>query len=322
MKKILITFFILLAVAALICVFSAIAFLIKWNQCAETASAPVIVETVFPDTEKTIAQKIPCEFLVETSWSLMPVSAEMTPPAGAQEGKDPEIIPGKWHWGTRMWKIILWIQPYRSGTIGETPVKLLFEGGPDGKYLLETKIPSFDVKIISSQQEELFLSDKVPVPGKNPGNWFWFLFGGVVFAALLLWLIFRKRTAQPKPGIPVWKQALDSIAALKADFRDKKTSSEQAVIRLTDIVRAFLEQQFSLRAERQTTHEFLESLRNNSSVLDLEQRRFLQEFLSAADMIKFAKLPAEESLFEQAASRAEALIRNTTQPSEEKESHK
>ena len=91
------------------------------------------------------------------------------------------------------------------------------------------------------------------------------------------------------------------------------------MICLTDIVRNFLEKQFSLRAERQTTSEFLFTLQNDNSPLDVEQRRFLREFLSAADMIKFARLPADDVLFNDAAMRAESLIRNTAGAADQKE---
>ena len=91
------------------------------------------------------------------------------------------------------------------------------------------------------------------------------------------------------------------------------------MIGLTDVVRSFLEKQFSLRAEHQTTPEFLESLRSGESPLASEQRRFLKDVLSSADMVKFARLPADKSLFETAAGKAESLIRNAAEEQTGKE---
>lgn len=320
MKKFLTTFFILLAVAALGCAVFFTFFFLKWNECSQTASTPEIIQTEFSEKEKKIAQQIPFKITAESSWNLIPVSAEIVQHTGVQEGKPSVILPGKWKWGTRQWEITLWIQPYHLGKIKETEALITFEGGPDGKYTLKTKIPAFQV--ISSggnETQTLWTADEAAVPEKFPGIAFWIITAVIILAAIILWIFLRKAPGTAAAETPAWQQALDSIAELKESMQLKKISPEQAIGKLTDIVRAFLEKQFSLRAERQTTPEFLESLKKDSSALDLEQRRFLKEFLSSADMIKFARLPAEESLFEQTSQRAEALIKHAIPTTDGKE---
>ena len=148
----------------------------------------------------------------------------------------------------------------------------------------------------------------------------WYLAGaGILILLIILGLIFRNVRRNAVQEEPVWISALNHLSDLRKSVGEKKMSYEIAVIKLTDIVRHFLEKQFSLRAEHQTTPEFLESLRRDNGPLDVEQRRFLREFLSSADMIKFARLSADATLFEKAAERAESLIRSTNQEFQIKE---
>ncbi len=57
---------------------------------------------------------------------------------------------------------------------------------------------------------------------------------------------------------------------------------------VSDAVRLYLEERFGLRAPERTTDEFLNDLSRNPALTDL-QKASLKEFLSACDMVKFAK---------------------------------
>lgn len=321
MKKLFTILFITLGILALAVMIGTVAFLMEWSRCAETKSVPEITETVF-QTKKhiEIGEKIPCTFHVRTSWSLMPAEASFTPPEGTQEGDSAEIVPEEWHWGTRDWTITVWIQPFRDGEIPETPVRILCEGGPDGKIEITGKIPGFTVHPAAfDPQKDLEIASEVVPAKEEPFHWIWYLITGLILLAIAAWLIFRWKQSQKTPPEPFWVTALNKITNLQNLHTANGITPEAAVICLTDIVRNFLEKQFSLRAERQTTSEFLFTLQNDNSPLDVEQRRFLREFLSAADMIKFARLPADDVLFNDAAMRAESLIRNTAGAADQKE---
>lgn len=83
-----------------------------------------------------------------------------------------------------------------------------------------------------------------------------------------------------------------------------------------------MERRFHLRAERQTTAEFLGDLERGGGSISESQRDFLKEFLSAADMVKFARLPADRALFENAAEKAERLVTETIPAEENKKEQK
>jgi hypothetical protein len=76
-------------------------------------------------------------------------------------------------------------------------------------------------------------------------------------------------------------------------------------IKISDVLRSFIEQHFGIKAVRQTTIEFLMEASKNSH-FDLAQQERLRQFLLTCDSIKFARANAgvreNETLFEQAAA--------------------
>ena len=76
-------------------------------------------------------------------------------------------------------------------------------------------------------------------------------------------------------------------------------------IKISDVLRSFIEHHFGINAVRQTTNEFLIEASKNSH-FDLAQQERLRHFLLTCDSIKFAQAGAgvqeSEALFEQAAA--------------------
>ena len=112
--------------------------------------------------------------------------------------------------------------------------------------------------------------------------------------------------------LPPWVLALSLLHELRSALTNHKVKGQICISRLTDIVRDYLEQRFNIHAPSQTTHEFLKDLDKSDSPLELEHKQFLRDFLTAADMVKFAKLPADQTLLENAMNKAEQLVQSTT----------
>ena len=323
MKRFLQAIIIVLTLLVIVCIVGFSAFLIKWYQCTETKSVPELAGTQFQAENIGLGEKIPCTFTVKTSWSLMPVSANITATEGVQEGKESSVEPGKWMWGTRLWNVTVWVQPYRDGTYPEIPVRILCEGGPDGKAVVDAKIPGFTVSLKESDLsgnldiEESADSAQEEAPNRR---WIWYLCGAIVLIlCFLVWLfIYIKRRKKAEKEQP-WVMALNDISELRLQLQEQSITAENAVTKLTYIIRNYLEECFQLRAERQTTSEFQESLRRDVSPMNVEQRMFLREFMTSADMVKFARISTDGKMFEDAAERAESLIRTTSPTTDGKE---
>jgi hypothetical protein len=81
-------------------------------------------------------------------------------------------------------------------------------------------------------------------------------------------------------------------------------------IEVSDILRSFIEQQFGIKAVRQTTFEFLHEAAH-TAFFDIARQEKLRHFLGACDAIKFAhNAPGQsnnEALFEQVSAFVEEV---------------
>ncbi|MDH7501314.1 MAG: hypothetical protein QHJ82_01190 [Verrucomicrobiota bacterium] len=136
---------------------------------------------------------------------------------------------------------------------------------------------------------------KPPLPLDS--NWLWFgvLIAGALFAALAAFFWFRSRrraTQQPEVQIPPHIVARDRLRAALALI----TQPGPFCVEVSQIIRVYLEQQFKLHAPERTTEEFLAELQD-SSLLGLDQKRTLADFLMRCDLVKFARYePGEPEL--------------------------
>jgi hypothetical protein len=118
--------------------------------------------------------------------------------------------------------------------------------------------------------------------------------------AYFLWPNPKPKTVQPPLPRELARRRLKGVKS-----RIFSDSGYNVSIEVSDILRSFIEQQFGIRAVRQTTIEFLSEASQNSH-FDLAQQERLRQFLVACDAIKFARVavgPADsEVLFEQASA--------------------
>jgi hypothetical protein len=118
--------------------------------------------------------------------------------------------------------------------------------------------------------------------------------------AYFLWPNPKPKTVQPPLPRELARRRLKGVKS-----RIFSDSGYNVSIDVSDILRSFIEQQFGIRAVRQTTIEFLSEASQNSH-FDLAQQERLRQFLVACDAIKFARVavgPADsEVLFEQASA--------------------
>jgi hypothetical protein len=122
----------------------------------------------------------------------------------------------------------------------------------------------------------------------------------IALAAYFIW-------PNPKPRIVLpllpKESARNRLKALRPEIREQ--GGYDIIIKISDVLRSFIEQHFGIKAVRQTTIEFLTEA-SRSSHFDLAQQQRLRHFLLTCDSIKFAHAnagaPEIETLFEQAAA--------------------
>ncbi len=117
---------------------------------------------------------------------------------------------------------------------------------------------------------------------------------GVILVAILIWWLIKKRKQKPstpkpaKPNKPPYQLAMEQLRALKQENLWQKGEVKEYHDRLTDIVREFLENQYSISALEYTTDQIMDNLQYTN--ISTDQKGQLKEIFELADLAKFAKL--------------------------------
>ena len=129
---------------------------------------------------------------------------------------------------------------------------------------------------------------KPPVEIASGWEWLWWAVGALTLAgvAFVVWKLWSARRQKPLfvAEIPPHERARRKLEAA-LDFFDQP---KPFCILVSDAVRLYLEERFELRAPDRTTEEFLVDLKRTSA-LDSAQKELLEQFLSACDLVKFAR---------------------------------
>lgn len=165
----------------------------------------------------------------------------------------------------------------------------------DGQLLSfeSTPIPVKVTSLLPDGQPAEMRDIEEPLEAPIPLEW---KLGGLLAALALLgafvwWKWFRKASIAeepPAPPIPAGQAALARLDALNASELLEAGDCRAFHFELSDILREYIERRFSLRAQEQTTDEFLAGL-PDQRVFHSEQQLLLQDFLRRSDLVKFAK---------------------------------
>jgi len=129
-----------------------------------------------------------------------------------------------------------------------------------------------------------------PQPLDSSKNFWWTGLLIVAVAVLLLVLRARRMRASKVASIPVQTPeqiAQITMAQLLSENLPSQGLFKEFYVRLTGIVRVYIEGKTGLRAPEQTTEEFLQEMRL-IDIFPVERSASLAEFLEAADMVKYA----------------------------------
>ena len=134
-----------------------------------------------------------------------------------------------------------------------------------------------------------------------------------ILAAAAGYLVWRKtRRALPAP-MP-WELALSELAELDAEMKKRGFRAETGVCRLSDILRNYIARRFGLPAVTAADSGFLAAAA--IAQLDRRDREFLRDFFAAAQLVKFARVPADPAELERGVAAARELVGRTVPPPE------
>ncbi|MFV0337504.1 MAG: DUF4381 family protein, partial [Chthoniobacterales bacterium] len=134
---------------------------------------------------------------------------------------------------------------------------------------------------------------------------FWWIVIGAAACALLaffVWLLLRY-VRRPRV-LSTREQALVDLSLISSSGLEPY----QFAVKLSDLLRKYLDKAYKIRATTTTSMEFLGLIKNNPLFSD-DEKKSLTHFLKSSDLLKYARLEANEEEIEKLRTSAENLIR-------------
>jgi len=180
---------------------------------------------------------------------------------------------------------------------------------------LFVKMPPVDLKKGPVDIKKPF---SAPVTLKEIAPWLLgiILIGTIVF--LIIYAISRRNKKKPlfqrppKPKVPAHLIALQELDKLKGEELWQHEKVKDYYTRLTDIVRVYIEERFTIAAMEQTSFEILASFKAKESQVDTKSVGELKEILEVADLVKFAKFAPLPDENHKMLSNAYLFVKETT----------
>ncbi|MCA9542297.1 MAG: hypothetical protein KC620_25545, partial [Myxococcales bacterium] len=129
------------------------------------------------------------------------------------------------------------------------------------------------------------------------------------------WL--ESRRVEPGPPVdprPAHVIAFEALEKLIAEQLPAQGRVDEYYVRLSEIVRAYLDRRFGFNALEMTSDEIREWARQREEAFSAEARLGLDDFLGETDLVKFADFAPDESAIETVTRMARGLIGLTRAP--------
>jgi hypothetical protein len=189
------------------------------------------------------------------------------------------------------------LAPSRSGAQLVPPLLVEFvdrrdgrDPAPEGEDAYELLTAALEFEVAAALPEGAVLELRAPL-GRLGAL---VALAAAAYLGIRAWAIWRSRSLR-RSAYDVAKADLDALLMAP---RPGEREMDAFFVRLSDIVRRYLENRFGLRSPELTTEEFVEELANSPDLVRSHQR-LLREFLNRADLVKFAHLvpdPADVEL--------------------------
>lgn len=215
----------------------------------------------------------------------------------------------------------LLVTGFDSGLFAVPPFQFAVMPQQGTPYVLQTDSIPLLVQTVPVDTTQPFRPIKDIIAVKSSWlDYLWLIIGCLLFLGLALFVVlyFRKHKAAkapvkvPVPAETLQQKALRLLAELEREELWQKGQVKEYYVRLTEIVRGYIEARFRTPALELTTDELLDKARTNRDLIPVADR--LHTILHTADLAKFARaepLPAEHHA---AMAAAKDLITATPPP--------
>jgi len=166
-------------------------------------------------------------------------------------------------------------------------------GGDELRDVAGNAVPVAVTSLLAQDKNATDIRDIKP-PAEPPFDWrpYGIAAGAVLAVGALgagfFFLLNRPRRQRVIPPRPPHESALAALNRLRTRRLIEDGRFETYYVELSAIVRSYLEDGFHVRAPEMTTEEFLAAAAQDGRLI-AAHRRLLAEFLSQADLVKFAR---------------------------------
>jgi len=214
------------------------------------------------------------------------------------------------------------LEPFLSGTYKIPPMTVEFwkKGDDANPHQIETEELEVHVKsLLPEDLSNLTIADIAPpleLP-RPPLRWAWGAVAvGVLVVGLLWWLLWwehRRRRPGEIAHIPAHEIAYMELQRLVSENLIEKGEIKLFYLKISGVLRRYIENRFRLHAPERTTEEFLAEL-GTGEVLEGKHRTLLRTFLTHCDLVKFAEHQPSTAEIQQTFDSCKAFIAETEEP--------
>lgn len=212
------------------------------------------------------------------------------------------------------------IPPILVEFVDRRPGEKLAPEGMDAYELLTERI-NFHVQSVLVNDAAAGLNPPLgriePETKEEPEGSPWWMLAGIVLGSLAVGggiaavaARFRNRIVR-RSAYEIARRKLDALISRPLPAMEE---IDRFYVELTGIIRRYLENRFELRAPELTTEEFLAAV-GDSAELTPEHKKLLNEFLSHADLVKFAGIRPSQEDIDETISRANRFLEETRENS-------
>jgi len=285
--------------------------------CEPLFAEPVNLKVKVDRDKITIGDKIKYEVIVEYDNGV-----EIEPYAtgknlGEFEIKDYKIeVPRKIKSGRLISRAIYTIATFTTGEFTIPGLKIKYKDlDKQEKEALsdEIKIKVESVKPSPDDKDDIRpLKGPAEIKGGLP---IWVFVAFILFIAGIAVFVYlkKKKEKEEKPALPpapAEEIARDALSALKEAKLIEKGMIKEYYIRLSDIIRTYIENRYRIFAMDRTTWELFQEMR--SKRIERSHVDKINYFFEDCDMVKFAKYTPLQKEIEEAYKKAEEIVSITT----------
>ncbi len=242
------------------------------------------------------------EIIYDSSINLLPLNLGAN--LGAFEVKDYKTYPEKKNkQGQRVNKSEYVITTFTTGEYVIPPLEIGYLTADSVEHSITSEPLTIMVESVIATAEDTTDIRGLKPQASVPANYLPYI---IIVAVLLLlgggiwYWRYRKLHPKPKeeeaePPIPPWEEALSALSELESSDLLETARVKLYYLRLSEIVKRYLERRFRIAAVDMTTYEIKQNMRKARFDSWLYNRA--ANFLESADLVKFAKyIPSSEEI--------------------------